>query len=223
MSLPLWTLCMLSASTAAVLYLTCSELCGRLKMYLLPYRAEWSVRWGGSPGVPVARGVPRSLPAGLSRVCLCSSLHLPALSYGACSLQDNWGKGPCFCCVCTPACTTELWSVSMVPRWCKATSSEKMVTDFKFTLVFVAFRYYFKTTCADFSTSCMWCLGVMRWIQRNDFQFHVLLHYRHVFDLVSGIGAATVSTPWLSAPKCLFRTKPSDGHFKGVLLCFCHV
>lgn len=168
-------------------------------MYLLPHRTEWSVRWGGSPRVPVARDVPRSLAWALTAcclaLCLCSSLHLPALSCGACSLQDNWGKGPCFCCVCTPACTTELWSVSMVPRWCKVTSTEKMVTDYKFTLVFVAFTCYFKTTCADFSTSYLWCLGVMHLIQRNDFRFHVLLLYHHVFDLVLGVGAATVSTP----------------------------
>lgn len=143
-------------------------------------------------------------------LCLCICLHLPALSCWACILQGNWGNGLCFCWVCTPACTTELCSVSVVPKWCKATSMEKMVTDFK---LFVAFTSNLKTTCADFSTSCLWYLRVMRLIERNNFQFHVLLHYHHVFDLVLvlGAGAATVSTPWLSAPKHLFRTMSSDG------------
>lgn len=141
-------------------------------MYFLPCKSEWSVRWGGSPKVPVARDVcgghcdvPRSLPAAWAEsacclaLCLCSCLHLLALSCWVCILQGNWGKGLCFCCV---------WSVSVIPRWCK-TTTEKVVTDFKFTLIFVAFTCYLKTTCADFSTSCSWYLHVMHLIQKMIF------------------------------------------------------
>lgn len=151
--------------------------------------------------------------AGCLALCLCTACIFLCSLVGLVSCREL-GKGPCFCCVCTPPCTTELWSLSVVgPRWCKATSTAKMVTDFNWILVFVAFTCYLKTTCADFSTSCLWYLHLMHLNQRNDLQFHVLLHCHHVFDLVLvlGAGAATVSTAWLSAPKYLFRTKSNDG------------
>lgn len=189
-------------------------------MYLLPYRSEWSVsgeevlecQWPEICVVGTVMCQDFCLLAWAESVCclafcLCSCLHLPALSCWAHIPQGSWGKGLCYCCVCTPACTVGLWSV--VPRWCKVTNTGKMVTDFKLTFVFVAFTCYLKTTCADFNTSCLWYLHVMHLIQRNDFQFHVLLHYHHVFGLVFvlGAGAAAVSVLWLSHPKCLFRTK----------------
>lgn len=188
-------------------------------MYLLPYRSEWSVsrdkvlecQWPEMCGGHC--DVPRFLLAGLSRVCPlpCTlPVQLPASScallLGSYPTGQLW-KGTVFLLCLYTACTIGLWSV--VPRWCKVTNTEKMVTDFKLTFVFVAFTCYLKTTCADFNTSCLWYLHVMHLIQINYFQFHVLLHYHHVFVLVFvlGAGAATVSALWLSCPKCLFRTK----------------
>lgn len=120
---PLWILCMLSAFATAICILTLlpqkstviTDVSERLKIYLLPCKSKWSVRWGGSPRVPAARDlcggpcdVPGSLPAVLSRVCLLPCTLPWQLSASSCSpycahsLQGNWGKEQCFWpCTCT--------------------------------------------------------------------------------------------------------------------------
>lgn len=183
-------------------------------MCLFPYRLEWSVRWEEVlecqwPEIYVVGTVM------CQDFCLLPEQSLPVALHSACATPASSCTlaGLVFCRVTGErdrvSAVFELWSVSVVPRW----STENMVTDFKFTLIFVAFTCYLKTTCANFRTSYLWYLHVMHLIERNYFQFHILLHYHHLFDLVLVLSAdaATVSTHWLSAPKCLFRTKSSDG------------